>query len=142
MSEKFIDRFHELATLEDQFNSSKASFVVVYGRRRVGKTFLITHFMEKHKSLYFLATEESEEQNINAFKTEVAQFIGDDLLSSVRLDRWEPIFERLAASAKEERIVVVIDEFQYLGKANPAFPSVFQRIWDMTLSKANVMLIV
>ena len=56
----FVDRVSELATLEEQFSEPEASFVVIYGRRRVGKTALITEFLRDKRGLYFLATEESE----------------------------------------------------------------------------------
>lgn len=55
------------------------------------------------------------------------------------VDNWDVLFDRLTSDG--ERLVVALDEFQYLGKANPAFPSVFQRIWDTMLSKRNVMVI-
>lgn len=113
--------------------------VVIYGRRRVGKTALITRFLEKKKALYYLATEESEEQNRAAFQSHVAQLTGDDLLAQATGVSWDILFDRL--TQQPERLVIAIDEFQNLGKANPAFPSVFQRIWDAVLSKRNVMVI-
>ena len=135
----FIDRTEDLATLEEQYLDSGPSFVVVYGRRRVGKTALITEFLKDKRGLYFLATEESEEQNRLAFQRLVADFTGDVLLSQLAADSWDILFDRLTQG--DERIVIALDEFQYLGKANPAFPSVFQRIWDTVLSRRNVMVI-
>lgn len=136
---RFIDRAEDMATLEDQFTSSEASLVVIYGRRRVGKTALIAEFLKSHRGLYFLATEESEEQNRAAFQKQVAEFTGDAVLAQAAVDNWDILFDRLTQS--QERIVVALDEFQYLGKANTAFPSVFQRIWDTLLSRRNVMVI-
>ena len=57
---KFIDRIDELETLEREYSRDDAAFVVIFGRRRVGKTTLINHFCENKKSIYFLATEENE----------------------------------------------------------------------------------
>ena len=61
----FIDRAEELMTLENEYAKATASLVIVYGRRRVGKTALINEFLSRHKgcNLYFLATQEAEEQN-------------------------------------------------------------------------------
>ena len=59
----FVDRTEELAALEEQFADHQAAMVVIYGRRRIGKTALITEFVRDKRALYFLATEESEEQN-------------------------------------------------------------------------------
>ncbi|SDI56865.1 hypothetical protein SAMN05421493_11837 [Pseudobutyrivibrio sp. 49] len=137
----FIDRIDEMATLENEYTRDSASFVVIYGRRRVGKTTLINHFCENKKAIYFLATEENESENRNAFKELVAETFNNSLLASASLDSWAPIFNIIADESRNERIVLVMDEFQNLGKANKAFPSVMQKIWDEILSKSNVMLI-
>lgn len=138
---KFIDRIDELETLEREYDRDDAAFVVIYGRRRVGKTTLINHFCEGKKSIYFLATEENESENRNSFKNLVSDNFGNELLASASLTNWEPIFKVIAEESKQERLILVIDEFQYLCKANPAFSSIMQKIWDETLQKENVMLI-
>ena len=122
----FIDRDRERAALQREYERSSASFVVMYGRRRVGKTTLLAEFIKDKHALYFLATEESEAQNRAAFKNAVAEFTNDSLLRNATVDRWEDLFDRLTASSMPggERLVLVLDEFQYLGKANAAFPSV------------------
>ena len=138
----FIDRIDEMATLENEYARDGASFVVIYGRRRVGKTTLINHFCESKDSIYFLATEENEYQNRNAFKQLVSEKFDNELLASASLTSWDPIFKVITEEAKNKKIVLVIDEFQYLGKANKAFPSIMQKIWDEILLKSNVMLII
>ena len=70
--ENFIDRKKELEYLENEYQADRSSFVVVYGRRRTGKTALLRHFAKDKPSLYFLATEESESENRNAFADIVA----------------------------------------------------------------------
>ena len=52
---RFVDRINEIATLEDEYKRKSASMVVIFGRRRVGKTELIRHFIHNKPSLYFLA---------------------------------------------------------------------------------------
>lgn len=138
---KFVDRIKEIETLENEYRKDDASFVVLYGRRRVGKTTLINRFCEDKKAIYFLATEENESENRNAFKNLVADTFDNDLLAESSLNSWEPIFKIIASESKHERIVLVIDEFQYLGKANSSFPSIMQKIWDTILTKSNIMLI-
>ena len=138
---KFIDRIDELETLEREYDRDDAAFVVIYGRRRVGKTTLINHFCEDKRSIYFLATEENESENRNSFKNLVSDKFGNELLASASLTNWEPIFKVIAEESRQERLILVIDEFQYLCKANPAFSSIMQKIWDETLQKENVMLI-
>lgn len=139
---RFIDRQSEMETLEQEYRRSEASFVVIYGRRRVGKTSLINEFCKSKPALYYLATEESENQNRMAFCDIVADYLENPLISQASFDRWDDLFSLLVKEANpEERLIIVLDEFQYLGKANKAFPSIFQRIWDTVLSRHNVMVI-
>ena len=139
--EKFIDRENELQFLEEQYSALNASLIVLYGRRRVGKTALMTHFIQNKRAIYFLVTEESEHQNRNAFKDMVADFTGNALLKAAAVDHWDLIFQMLTDSVTDKRLIILIDEFQYLGKSNPAFPSIFQKIWDTILKDRNVMVI-
>lgn len=139
----FVDREAELQALEREYAREGSSFVVVYGRRRVGKTELISRFIRNRRSLYYLATEEPELQNLESFQSVAADFLQSDLLRAARISRWEDVFREIARACgpTDERAVIVIDEFQYLGRANPAYPSIFQRIWDTMLKDANVMLV-
>lgn len=139
--EQFVDRELEIRTLEKEYKKKDSSLVIVYGRRRVGKTTLLSEFMKDKKALYFLATQEAETLNRNAFREKAAAFIGSELLAETSTDKWDIIFKAIVSGAWEEKPILVIDEFQYLGKANPAFPSVFQKIWDEILIKCPVMVI-
>ena len=139
--QKFVNRAKELDALEKQYHSNESSLVIVYGRRRVGKTALIAEFLKRHSdSLYFLATEESEMQNLNYFKTQVTEFTGNELLKSAAVD-WFTVFKTLVEYKTETKKIIVFDEFQYIGQSNSAFPSVMQKVWDTLLKDANVMLI-
>ncbi|MDR2136217.1 MAG: ATP-binding protein, partial [Treponema sp.] len=140
---RFTDRAAELAFLEEQRRRERASFVVVYGRRRIGKTALISRFLSGKRGLYFLATEESEAQNRAAFRALAAGFLGNELLALSNAADWELVFKALceAAGNGQERLIIVMDEFQNLARANSAFPSVLQKIWDSSLSGKNTMLI-
>ena len=80
-------------------------------------------------------------QNRNAFREAVAEFLDDSLLREASVSSWPPLFERLVQGMAGQKLVLVIDEFQYLGSANPAFPSIVQKVWDTVLAKANVMLV-
>jgi len=138
---KFVNRREELGFLEKEYRRGDSSLVILYGRRRVGKTALTNKFVENRQALYFLATEENENQNRIAFKNVVADQTGNELLRSANVDSWEMIFKVWMDAPCNEKKLMVIDEFQYLGKANRAFPSVFQKIWDTMLKDKNVMVI-
>lgn len=139
--ERFVDRTEELATLEDEYRRSGSALVVLYGRRRVGKTTLLSRFIKNRKALFFLASEESESINRALFKERAADFTGNELLREADIKSWDAIFKAIVVFPCDEKKIIVIDEFQYLGKSNPAFPSVFQRIWEEQLKSQNVMVV-
>lgn len=136
-----MDREQEMETLQNEYEREGSALVVLYGRRRVGKTTLISEFIKDKKALFFLASEESEAQNRNAFREKAAEFIDSDLLRSAEIRNWDALFRAIMDTAFDSKPVIVLDEFQYLGKANPAFPSVFQRIWEEVLKDKSVMVI-
>lgn len=139
--QKFIDREQEMNTLENEYKREGSSLVVLYGRRRVGKTTLISEFIKNKNALFFLASEESESQNRVTFKGKVAEFINSDLLKAADIKNWDILFQAIMETSFDSKPVIILDEFQYLGKSNPAFPSIFQRIWEEILKDKSVMVI-
>lgn len=137
----FINRYEELNFLKKEYNREESSLIILYGRRRVGKTALTAEFIKDRQAVYFLATEENETQNRSAFKNIVAELTGNELLMNAAVDNWDMIFKVWLDTVSSEKKLMVIDEFQYLGKTNKAFPSIFQKIWDTMLKDKNVMVI-
>lgn len=137
---KFIGRAAELEKLNAEYERD-GGFVVIYGRRRVGKTTLIKEFLKKKTSFYFLATEELESQSMRRLAGVVARATKNTILQKAIFTDWEDLFRVIAEYKPEEKKVLVIDEFPYLVKINPAFPSVLQNAWDEILKDGNVMLI-
>ena len=127
---QFINRYQELEFLTSEYKKKESSLVILYGRRRIGKTTLISEFGKNKKMLYFLATEESENENRDQFKDLVADYTDNELLKNARVDNWGIIFDTLVRYPTRDKKLIVLDEFQYIGKTNPAFPSIFQKIWD------------
>ena len=138
---RFVDREQEMATLQSEYKRDGSGLVVLYGRRRVGKTTLISEFIRDKKALFFLASEESESQNRLAFQQKAADFLNSNLLKHVEVKSWDVLFRAIMDSHFDSKPVIVLDEFQYLGRSNPAFPSVFQRIWEEILKDRQVMVI-
>ena len=139
--QRCIDREDEIRTLENEYARKGSALVILYGRRRVGKTTLISEFIKDKPALFFLASEESEAQNRSEFKDRAAEFINNDLLRDAKVSSWDTIFKTIMQTDFEAKPVIVIDEFQYIGKSNPAFPSVFQRIWEEQLKDKPVIVI-
>lgn len=137
---KFIGRESELKTLDREFNRG-SGFVVIYGRRRVGKTTLIKEFIKNKDAMYFLATEEMETGNKKRFTNTLAEYTKQDYLKNASFSDWEDLFKIFATYKPETKKVLVIDEFQYFVNVNSAFATIFQRIWDEILKDKNVMVI-
>ena len=139
--QKFVDRKSEMDFLNKEYNKKESSLIILYGRRRIGKTSLIKEFGKDKNMIYFLATEESETQNREMFKNIIASFFDNELLNSIKVDNWEILFKAIIGEKSKDKKIIVLDEFQYLGKVNSSFPSIFQKIWDELLKENNVMVI-
>jgi len=139
--ERFINREWELNSLAEQYDAIGASFVIIYGRRRVGKTTLIHQFIKDKPSLYFLASQESEEENRKDFTKRLAIFTGNKRDETAVHNNWYDVFDIFAEHKCNTKKILVIDEFPYLTNANPAFPSIMQKVWDTVLQYGNIMLI-
>ena len=103
----FINREHELESLERRYTSREAEFVVMYGRRRVGKTTLIKKFFENKRHLYFLADMQKEEILLNTFSEVVRNETKKEYLE---FNNWDGLFKIITDIAKNERIVVEFDK--------------------------------
>lgn len=137
---RFIGRKNELHTLNTEYNRN-SSFVVIYGRRRVGKTTLIKEFLKNKTAFYYLATEELESQSMKRLANVIARTTKNTLLQKIEFTDWLDLFQLIADYKPEEKKVLVIDEFPYLVRTNSAFPSILQNAWDEFLKDSNVMVI-
>ncbi len=141
MFQLFINREEELELLEERFRSGKPEFIVMYGRRRVGKTELAVHFIKNKPGVYFLSEEKRYSDNLDEMKRAAADFLKDDEFYLIGFENWVQMFKGFYERIKK-RTVIVIDEFPYLVQENRGMPSEFQKIWDMHLSRSeNIMLI-
>lgn len=137
---KFFGREKELLALEKEY-SRASGFVVIYGRRRIGKTTLIKQFIKGKTAFYFLATKEVESQSMKRFAGVIARTTGNTVLQKAVFSDWLDLFQTVADYKPGEKKVLVIDEFPYLVKVNDSFPSILQNAWDEILKDSNVMLI-
>lgn len=137
---KFINRKRELSTLEKEYKKEK-SFVVLYGRRRTGKTTLIKEFIKDKNAFYFFADKQNENIQIKRFKNQLAEQFNDDFLKKIDIPDWDTLFDYFLNKVNNEKFILVIDEFQYLCLINKEFSSIFQRIYDEKISNKNIMII-
>ena len=137
----FINRQKELKLLEEEYLNSDFRFTVMYGRRRVGKTTLLKEYITSKPYIYFLVTLEALPTVIERFQNLVADFLEDEFLREIELKSFEQIFSYLAKQNLSKKIIIVIDEFQYLGKLDKSIPSQFQYIVDEILKNKNIHLV-
>ncbi|MBI5066297.1 ATP-binding protein [Candidatus Woesearchaeota archaeon] len=138
MKPNFLNRTEEMNFLKESYNKKGFQFLVFYGRRRVGKSELLTNFCVSKPSLYFLANTRGTRQNIERLTELAAKHFGD---FKPELKNFHEFFEYLINKTKNERFIVCIDEFSYLLEKDPDLASDFQIIIDMLLKKSNLMLI-
>ncbi len=145
MTTPFIGRSKELDELNRRYQSQKAEFMILYGRRRVGKTRLITRWMEleKPRAFFWIAAPTSSVDQLRSFSQAVFRFESQSQPpADMSYGDWPTAFQALARLAENERLAVIIDEFTYLLEAEPAVSAYLQHAWDHSLSKSNLFLII
>ena len=138
---ELIDREEETAFLEEAFEQNKSQLIVLYGRRRVGKTYLLQHFMKGKKHAYYLCTKGNEIEQIRLLSRMIGETFNDTALTLSPFSDWRSLFIYLYEKAQKEKFLLAIDEFPYLINANPAITSIIQKYWDEYLSKTKTMLV-
>ena len=126
----FIDREREIALLNKIYKQGRAELILLYGRRRIGKTRLLKEFIKDKDSFYFIG-----DISADILKT-FEQVIKERF---VKFQNWDDFFDFLTIEGKK-RIVVVLDEFQYLYKVEKAWPTILQRRWE-DLKDTKIMII-
>ncbi|MDI6887296.1 MAG: ATP-binding protein [Candidatus Thermoplasmatota archaeon] len=134
---KFIDREKEIDFLNKRYRKGGFDLIIIYGRRRIGKTELIKEFIKNKPHIYFLCDKKGTERNVLRFKKKISFFFGEPVIATNDL---EEIFSYLMGKVKE-KAVIVFDEFSYLIEKDKDITSVFQVIVDELLSRENIMLI-
>lgn len=137
MTRKFINRERELKTLNECWDSESFEFIVIYGRRRVGKTEIIKRFIEGKRAIYFLCSERKIPYNLKKFSEKVCEFVK---IPIVTFKNFQDAFDVLISKSKG-KVIVAIDEFGYLVRKEPAVLSDLQEVVDEKLKGRNIMLI-
>jgi len=136
---EFVDRERELAWLEERFRSGGAELLVIYGRRRLGKTELLKRFLRSKRCIYFLASRTSVQDNIGSLKKKIAEFTGKRLYERLQVRGLGELLTYLADEV--ERPCLVIDEFGYLAEVDRGVLSDLQAAWDEVLSRRSFFLV-
>ena len=138
----FIGRKKELEILSERFENNKAEFLIIYGRRRIGKTELIKNLISKqHPGIILIGREESKKLQLERYSRILADHFNDELLKKQGFADWDAFFEYIYQQAKEQRFILALDEFPYLIKDEKALPSILQDYWDSKLKDSGIYLI-
>ena len=135
----FIGRTTEMSELNRLYGPGSFEMPVIYGRRRVGKTRLITEFIQDKKAIYFQARRTNAEANLHGFSQAI--LAGSVGAAGVSFRSFDEAFDALATMARTERLIVVIDEYPYLAQSNPEISSLLQDKIDHLYKETRLMLI-
>ena len=136
----FVGREKELTALNKLYVEDQFQMVVIYGRRRIGKTTLITEFISKKPAIFFTAHEVNDALNLSRFSEKVYRFF-DIPESAGSFNSWHDAFDFLAQKAKKRRFILAFDEFPYAASANRALKSILQTAIDHSYKKTGLFLI-
>ena len=144
---EFVGRRKELKALARAVDSPRSEFVPVYGRRRVGKSELILRFMAERPGVYYLGKQSPADLQIGEFLAEAARALHLPLLAELRIDSWRQalnaVVEQWSAIHPGGKLILALDEFQWIAAASPGLVSELQQCWDRHWKPAgNVVLIV
>ena len=137
----FIGRHYELSEMERHYSAQGFKFVVIYGRRRVGKTALIMEFTKNKDSIFYISIEQNDKAALEDFSAKVLERFPAASTMLESFPSWDKAFSYISAQAGSTRIVLAIDEYPYLASSNPSISSVLQKRIDTEFKFTNLFLI-
>ena len=137
----FYCRDMELGKMEKRYQAGSFECIVIYGRRRVGKTALINKFCENKKKIYFSALDTTPAENLRSLSKAIYGYENEHILVAPEFKSFQDAFEHISELAQWERIVFVIDEYPYLAKSEPSISSRLQHLIDHVWKDSKLYLI-
>jgi len=143
---RFVGRQSELGVLEAAFASGRSGLVPVYGRRRVGKSELILRFMQGKPGIYYLGGQSPGGLQVREFLVEAARALNMPLLAELNIGDWRraltTVVEQWAIAHPGSKLILALDEFQWIAGAEPGLIADLQHAWDRRWkTDANVLLL-
>jgi AAA+ ATPase superfamily predicted ATPase len=137
---RFVNRDLELKALRDKWVKGAPQLIIIYGKRRVGKTELIKQFIKDKDAVYFLADKRTALEQLRELSGIIGDMFDDDLLKTRGFESWLEVFNYIKKQ-KKGRFVFAIDEYPYLVEADKSISSLFQKGWDEILKETGTFLI-
>ena len=136
----FIGREREVAALDRLYESNKFEFAVIYGRRRVGKTALINHFIDNKEAIYFMGVESNEKQNLEYFSKSIIEY-SSGIEAETSFLSFQAALEYVFKLAEKKRFILAIDEYPYVARSSKSLASTLQLLIDKYKDTSKLMLI-
>lgn len=137
----FIGRERELDSLNNLYHSENFEFVVLYGRRRVGKTALINHFIDGKRAIYFMGVESNAKQNLENFSGSILELVSGIQGAETSFTSFQAALDTVFRLSLHERIVLAIDEYPYVARVSQSLASTLQMLIDKYKDESKLMLI-
>ena len=140
-----IARTSEIETLERKYNSKKSEFVIIYGRRRIGKTFIVNNvFADRFTFTYVGARQQNPQKQLQRFALQLKEYTGSAFVPA--LSNWEDAFIALRtlidSRPKEERKVIFFDEMPWIDTPRSAFVEALEYFWNAWAAQRNDILFI
>lgn len=138
----FIGRKNEISELEKRYKMTGFQMFVIYGRRRVGKTRIIQEFCRDKHAIYHVGIQQNKEMLLQYISRDILKTLptsGSEFIHSFQ--SWQEAFHYVAVNAKNQRIVMVIDEYPYIAQSDPAISSILQKTIDQEWKQTQIFLI-
>lgn len=137
----FYCRDKELADMNRRYNEDRFECLAVYGRRRVGKTALVNEFCKDKPTIYFSAINGTLQDNLEGFSRAIFNYEYPDRIAVPVMQDFQTCLEHITELCGDKRLILFIDEYPYLAKADPSFSSRLQHIIDREWSKTKLFVI-
>lgn len=136
----FIGRNRELKSLQEQYDRKGLSMTVLYGRRRIGKSTLISHFIKDKRAIFYTATKVGAQRNLELFSRQAAAIL-DNTYVNANFTAAEDIFDFITSKADGDKLIIIIDEFPYWAEKDEGLLSILQKYLDIDWAKKNIFII-
>ena len=136
----FIGRERELASLNEFYEKDGIGMTVIYGRRRIGKSTLITEFVKDKKTIFYTATKVGKNRNLELFSKQVVDLFLSGV-ENISFNTIEAVFDFIDKNVKDDKLVLVIDELPYWAEKDDALLSVLQKYIDTVWNNKNLKII-
>ncbi len=136
----FVGRERELASLKEFYEKDGIGMTVIYGRRRIGKSTLITEFIKDKKCIFYTATKVGKTRNLELFSKQVVNLLMPGV-ENISFGTLEAVFDFITRNIGNEKIILVIDELPYWAEKDDALLSVLQKYIDRDWNDKNLKVI-